>query len=390
MLSLSRFQELLKSIPRAVFAAGTARHQADKHSKGFGCWDQLVVMLYAQLSGAASLREVETGFNAHAGHHYHLGTRQVRRSTLAEANAKRTPQVYADLAAALMGSVGRTLRREGQALLAALDSTSITLKGGEFEAWTAPTRTRNTQGVKLHLQYAVAEGLPMRAGISLANVNDITAVADWPLAAGMRYVFDKGYCDYGWWQKIADAGSTFVTRFKRNAKLRVVETRPIPAAAAGIILSDEIVLLSNTHPRGGKRNPCTIRLRRIVVARPGHDTPLVLASNDLGCDAQAIADDYRQRWQIELFFKWIKQHLKIKRFLGQSEGAVRIQLLTALIAYLLVAIAHRANGFAGSCWEYLMLLRAGLFQRVATEASHYQRSRERRRALAARQRTLFA
>lgn len=390
MLSVSRFHALVKAVPREVFATATARYAADKHSKGFRCWDQLLVMLYAQLSGATSLREVVTGFNAHAMHHYHLSTREVRRSTLAEANAKRDWRVFAEVAAALMASTGRALRREGQALLAALDSTSITLKGRGLDAWTAPTRTGHTQGIKLHLQYAVATALPMRAAISAANVNDITAVADWPLAAGMRYVFDKGYCDYGWWQRIADAGSTFVTRFKRNAKLRVVEVRPIAADAQGTILSDERVVLSNTHPRGGKRNPYTAPLRRIVVARPDHDTPLVLATNDLACDAQAIADDYRQRWQVELFFKWIKQHLKIKRFLGENEGAVRIQLLTALIAYCLVAIAHQASRFTGTAWEYLMTIRTGLFQRVGPQTSHYRRRQERRQAIAERQRELFA
>ena len=390
MLSVSRFHELVKGVSRGQFDALVARLGADKHSKGFRCWDQLLVMVYAQMSGAGSLREVVAGFNAHATHHYHLGTRAVRRSTLAEANAKRDRRVYAEVAATLMASAGRKLRREGQALLAALDSTPIPLKGGGFETWTAATGNGRTQGVKLHLQYAVAAGLPMRAQISAANVNDITAAADWPLDAGMRYVFDKGYCDYGWWQRIAEAGSTFVTRFKGNAKLKVKQVNPIADEAAGTILSDEEVVLSNRHPRGGKRNPCTITLRRIVVARPDHDRPLVLATNDLGRPAQAIAEDYRQRWQIELFFKWIKQHLNIRRFLGESKGAVHVQILTALIAYLLVAIAHRASGCAGTCWEYLMTLRAGLFQRVATDHSHYRRCRERRQALAERQAGLFA
>lgn len=123
MLSVSRFHELVKGVSRGQFDALVARLGADKHSKGFRCWDQLLVMVYAQMSGAGSLREVVAGFNAHATHHYHLGTRAVRRSTLAEANAKRDRRVYAEVAATLMASAGRKLRREGQALLAALDST---------------------------------------------------------------------------------------------------------------------------------------------------------------------------------------------------------------------------------------------------------------------------
>jgi putative transposase len=387
MLSVSRFHSLVKTIPRGVFDKAVPQCAADKHSKGFRSWDQLLAMLYAQYAGITSLRELVNGFNAHASHHDHLGTRALRRSTLADANAKRQPVVFSALTCTLMQAASRSVRREVRSVLNVLDSTSITLKGGGFQGWTAPTRTRNTQGVKLHLQLIAGEALPIRAAITAANVNDISAVQDWPLASGERYVFDKGYCDYAWWQRINQAGSVFVTRFKRNAQLRVVMRRP---QGSETILSDEEVTLSNLYPGGGRRNPYTGRLRRIVVARPDHPTPLVLATNDMHSDPQQIAADYRARWQIELFFKWIKQHLKIKGFLGESETAVRTQLLTALIAYLLMAIAHQAGGAACSLWEALMTLRASLFQREKTEASHYQRSRERRRALAERQGVLFA
>ena len=390
MLSVSRFHGLVKGIPRGIFDAAVARHGADKHSKGFRCWDQLLAMLYAQCAGATSLREVVGGFNAHAAHHYHLGTRPVRRSTLAEANAKDREAVFSAVASALMSTASRSIRREVGSVLNVLDSTSITLKGGGFDAWTASTRTRHTQGVKLHVQMIADQALPVRAEITAANVNDISPAKGWPLQADERYVFDKGYCDYGWWQRIADCGAVSVTRFKRNAQVQVVTERPVPADAAGTILGDEEVVLSNTHPRGGHRNPCTVRLRRITLAREGHERPLVLATNDLQSDALRIAAEYRARWRVELLFKWIKQHLKIKRFLGESEAAVRTQLLTALIAYLLVAIAHRASGSPGSLWEFLMSLRASLFQRQRTEKTHYQRIQERRRAMAERQVVLFA
>lgn len=390
MLRVSRFHALVKSIPRGVFDNAVAQSTADKHSKGFRCWDQLLAMLYAQFAGVTSLRELVGGFNTHASHHYHLGTRKVSRSTLADANGKRPPEVFSALACALMATASRSVRRDVRSVLNVLDSTSVTLTGGGFEGWTAPTRTRNIQGVKLHLQLIADDALPIRAAITAANVNDVCAVQDWPLASGERYVFDRGYCDYGWWQHINEAGSVFVTRFKRNARLQVVATRPRPASADEAILADEEVVLSNRNPGGGRRNPYVGRLRRIVVSRPDHDSPLVLATNDLESTPERIAADYRARWQIELFFKWIKQHLRIKRFLGESEGAVRTQLLTALIAYLLMAIAHRASGATCSLWESLMVLRASLFQREANEASHYQRCRERKRALAERQGVLFA
>lgn len=271
MLSVSRFHDLVKGIPRGVFDAAVSRHGADKHSKGFRCWDQLLAMLYAQCAGATSLREVVGGFNAHAAHHYHLGTRPVRRSTLAEANAKGREAVFLAVASALMSTASRSIRREVGSVLNVLDSTSITLKGGGFDAWTASTRTRHTQGVKLHVQMIADQALPVRAQITAANVNDISPAKDWPLQAGERYVFDKGYCDYGWWQRIADCGAVFVTRFKRNAQLQVVAERPVSADAAEAVLGDEEVVLSNTHPRGGHRNPCTVRLRRITIAREGRD-----------------------------------------------------------------------------------------------------------------------
>ena len=203
------------------------------------------------------------------------------------------------------------------------------------------------------------------------------------------HVFDKGYCDYGWWWRIQQSGARFVTRFKRNANVVVQHARPIPKAARGAILRDEIVRFGNKHPRGGRRNPYTAALRRIEVARAGK-APLVLATNDLKSSALTIAARYQARWQIELFFKWIKQHLRIKRFLGRSERAVRIQILTALIAYLLLALYARANGVKHSLWMLLGELRSTLFQRPDTELYRHRRWRLHRELFLSRQRELFA
>lgn len=389
MYRISRLQEMMKGLPRGVFDRVVEKHRANKHSKGFGCWDQLLAMVYGHLSAASSLREIEAGFNSQAAHHYHLGTRTVRRSTLADANNKRTVAVFADTARELMGQAGRKLRQDGEQLLYLLDSSSITLKGLGFDAWTLDKRTRHTQGIKLHLLYEAGQQLPVHQSMSAANVNDIDEALELPLQAGARYVFDKGYCDYNWWARIDSQDAWFVTRFKRNASLRVERQQAIDQADKELILADEIVRFANKHPGGGRRNHYAKALRKVVVHRPDKEQPLVLATNDLQSSAGQIAQYYKQRWQIELFFKWLKQHLRIKRFLGRSENAVRIQILCALIAYLLLALYRKAQGITKSLWHLLAELRATLFQRPAVEAALERRRRQRLTEVLRRQPKLF-
>ncbi len=383
-------QEIMKGLPRGAFDRFVREQNADKHSKGFGCWDQLVAMVYGHLSGVDSLRQLETGFNSQSNHHYHLGTGPIRRSTLAEANSRRKAAVFEQAARLLMSQAGRHLRQESRELLYLLDSTSITLKGLGFDAWTQGNSTRNTQGIKLHVLYAAHEQVPLLHSFSAANVNDIAEGVKLPIESGATYVFDKGYCDYNWWASIDGQDARFVTRFKYNAALRVEASRPITAADGGPILEDQIVRFAYRHQGGGRRNRYEKALRRIVVARPDKERPLVLATNDLDAPASVIAQYYKDRWQIELFFKWIKQHLKIKRFLGRSENAVRIQILTALISYLLLALYKKSHGFAGSLWTLLGELRATLFQRPALEAERYRKRREQHLAFAQLQPGLFA
>jgi IS4 transposase len=379
----------MKGLPRGSFDKLVARRNADKYCKRFGHWQHLIAMLYAQLSGTSGLRPLEVGFNSHASHHYHLGMVPIRRSTLADANEKRADGVFSDTATWLMGQVGRQLKKECGELLYLLDSTSITLKGREYDRWTLSNRTRNTQGIKLHLMLDWHEQTPGWHRFSAANVNDVDLTGQVPLQSGARYVFDKGYCDYNWWHRIDAAQARFYTRFKSNAALTVREERAVPGEAAQTILGDQIVCFKHKSQRG-KRNQYHGRpLRRVIVARQDKATPLVLATNDLESSAMEIAQRYQERWAIELFFKWIKQHLKIKQFFGRSENAVRIQLLTALIAYLLVAIHKQAAGLKHSLWECLVLVRATLFQRPANE-DHYHRRRSREReALAQIQGSLF-
>lgn len=389
MYRISRLHEIMKGLPRGAFNRIVASREGDKYSKGFRCWDQLVAMVYAQLSGAGSLRVLEAGFNSQATHHYHLGTKAVRRSTLADANGKGKTEVFAETAQLLMSQAQRRLRREGMALLHLLDSTSITLKGLGFDPWTFENRTRHTQGIKLHVLYAGEAGVPLRHSITAPNVNDIDEGVKVPIETGAVYVFDKGYCDYNWWHRIETQQALFVTRFKRNAALTVEHALPIPATDAELILRDEIVRFSNRHPRGGRKNHYHKPLRRVTVARSERDSPLVLATNDLNSPAATIARRYQERWGIELFFKWIKQHLKIKQFLGRTENAVRLQILTALITYLLLALYRQGQRYTGSLWTLLAEVRATLFQRPGTDAVWYRRRRDALAEFASRQGGLF-
>lgn len=388
MFSITTFSELLKGLPRATFDKLVSAHKGDKYVKKFAHWDHLIAMLYAQMTEAPGLRPLEAGFNSHTSHLYHLGTKPLRRSTLAEANQNRSDAVFNDVVTGLMAQVSATLRSDCAELMYLLDSTSITLKGREFDQWTLENRTRNTQGIKLHMLLDAHSQMPHWHRFSPANVNDVELASDVPLREGALYVFDKGYCSYSWWHRIDKAGAQFVTRFKSNASLACLEQRAVPVDATTVILSDEIVQLKNRNPGGGRRNPYTAPLRRITVARADKPTPMQIATNDLASPAMQIAQRYKERWGIELFFKWIKQHLKIKKFLGRSENAVRIQILTALISYLLLALYKHRHAMIGSLWDCLAVVRATLFQRQATE-NYYKKKRQRQLQIAACQLSLI-
>jgi IS4 transposase len=390
MFRISRFKEILNPLPRHAFDTMVRKHQSDKYSKGFNSWSHLVAMLYAQFSGTCSLRTLEAGFNSQSHHHYHLGVDHLKRTTLADANSRRDPEVFADLARSLIGQVKRQARRQIQEGLHLLDSSSFTLKGRGFDAWTLDNRNRFTQGIKLHLLFDEGTASPLAYSFTPANVNDRDEAVKIKLESGAIYVFDKGYCDYTWWHDIDRVGAQFVTRFKGNAALKTLEKRPIPEADSDLILKDETVLFSNQHLRGGRKNPYRQPLRRVTVARPDHDRPLVLATNDLISPASVIAQRYKARWQIELFFKWIKQHLKIKTFLGRSEKAVKTQILTALIAYLLLLIHRLTTGSKTSLWLLFNELRSTLFSRPQIDSVLRQRRTELLQTFAQLQPSLFA
>jgi IS4 transposase len=387
MHSISRIQQILRAVPRRAFQQAVAQHRGDRHVKKFTCWDQLVAMLYVQLAGADSLRQLEAGFNPQVNHHYHLATGCVHRTTLSDANKKRSPLIFAQLLQVLIEQAGRSARGKREELLYLLDATTVDLPGRGCHELRGHVSARGNHGIKLHLLLDSRNAAVEDASITPANVNDITQGRKIAIERGATYVFDKGYCNYSWWHEIDRQGARWVTRWRRDAALKVVGERQVDAGQDQI-LRDSVVVFALRTPRGGHRNPYSGQVRRIEVARPDA-APLVLATNDLVSRPEEIALLYKQRWQIELFFKWVKQHLQIGRFLGTNENAVRIQLLTALIAYMLILLLKKATQFKGSLWMLLAQVRACLFQRPQTEHSYWRRRRVQQARIAAIQPQLF-
>lgn len=351
----SVFHDLLKHLPWAGFDRLVETHGADARVRRLTTKSQLVALLYAQFSGAASLREIEAGLNSHAVRLYHLGAAPARRSTLADANALRPAGVFADLFARLAQQAHRGLRRALAETTYLIDSTGVRLTGSS--GWAR--FSAGVCGAKVHVIYDPDADRPIYAAVSAAKVNDITAAQAMPIVAGATYVFDLGYYDYGWWAKMDAAGCRIVTRFKANTPLRVAAERDVPKD--GNILSDRIGHLP-ARQAASRKNPFDNPVREVRVEL---DTGKVLRilSNDLDASAQEIADLYKRRWAIELFFRWVKQTLKIRHFLGISENAVRIQIAVALIAFLLLRLAQAAQRTVHSPLAFARLVRANLMHR---------------------------
>jgi len=238
-----------------------------------------------------------------------------------------------------------------------------------YDDWTKDNHSHRTQGLKVHMQYAPDAELPVHMEMTAPNINDVEMGRQTALEENATYVFDKGYCDYNWWYKIGEKNAKFVTRFKKNASLTVVSSRNIFQESDGVILKDEEVSFKTKRPGKGRINLYHgTNLRRITVNRPDKETPLVVATNDFDRSAEEIAALYKKRWAIELFFKWLKQNLKIKQFLGRSENAVKIQIYTALISYLLAYTMKEREGKKGSMKLWFVALRSTLFQRTELES----------------------
>lgn len=333
----SIFGNLLKPIDRRQFRAIVKRHDGDAYDKSFKSWDHLVTLIFAQLSHTDTLRGLELAFNVNAQHHYHLNVDKLARTTLSDANKRRPVGVFADTFTMLSQMVDRATRREGAQMIRLIDASPVPL--GKLCGWAR--WNGRIRGMKMHVAYDPDTDRPHRVEVTPATVNDVEIGQKVAIEAAATYVFDKGYCHFGWWQKINDAGAFFVTRTKVNCRLRSTRRRPLRQRKADgfRILDDrEVVCVSKGH----SRPRLTMPLRRIRVRRDKGGV-MTLITNDLTRSAIEIAALYKRRWQIELLFRWIKQHLRIRKFLGTNDNAVRLQVLAAMIAYLLLRIAARLN-----------------------------------------------
>jgi hypothetical protein len=352
----SVFHAVLKHVPWDVFDRLVEAHGADWRVRQLTTKSQFVALLYGQLEGARSLREIEAGLESHKSRLYHLGVAAPRRSTLADANSLRPCAVFAELFAVMMARAHRGLRRHLADTTYLIDATGLRLDRRSLD-WARFSAT--VCGVKLHVVYDPDADRPIYAAITPARVNDITAAQAMPIEPGATYVFDLGYYDYAWWKKLDDAGCRIVTRFKRNTPLQVIEE--LPVKAGGQILSDRIGCLPQRQA-GRRRNPMADAVREVRIIT---DTGKVLRilSSDLDAAAEEIALLYKRRWAIELFFRWVKQVLKITRFLGVSENAVTIQITVALIAFLLLRLAQACQRAITSPLHFARLVRINLMHK---------------------------
>lgn len=352
----SVLHSLLKYVPWHKLEQSVEKHGADELSRTLTTKRQFIALLYGQMSGATSLREIVIGMASHETRLYHLGAAAVKRSTLSDANGARPWQVFGELFTAMLPQAHRGLRRATKDAVRLIDSTSIRLSSLSGD-WA--TYSTDVFGAKAHIVYDPNADQPIYFAVTPANVNDITAAKAMPIEAGATYVYDLGYYDYRWWAELDDAGCRFVTRLKKNTPLTVVHENSVSQDSN--ILSDRIGHLP-ARLASSRKNPLQVPVREIrVIIETGK--VLRIVTNDLDAPAQEIADLYKQRWQIELFFRWVKQTLRIKRFIGISENAVRSQIAVALIAFLILRLAQAAQKVVHRPLDFARLVRANLMHR---------------------------
>jgi hypothetical protein len=354
----SIFSQLLKLFPRLEFDGLVKVHRAEHHARGFTCWEQFVAMLFCQLGRAQSLREICGGLASCEGKLVHLGVATApRKSTLAYANAHRPWQLYRAVFTALLARCQAEVARHGRKFrfknkLLSLDATTIELCASLFD-WAKFRRTKGA--VKLHLVLDHDGYLPSVAVITDGKHADVRVARRLRFAPGTILVMDRGYLDFAWFGQLAAQDVFFVTRPKLNTAYAVVETRPV--VERSLIVADEVIRL--TGPQA--QRDCPALLRRIEVVVPESGELLTLLTNHLGFAATTVAAVYKDRWQIELLFKALKQHLRIKTFVGTSATALHIQIWTALIALLILRYLQLRARFTWSFSNLAALLRMNLF-----------------------------
>lgn len=352
----SIFSQLLQLFSRTEFELAVKKHKAERHARGFTCWGQFIAMLFCQLGRAHSLNEITQGLAASEGKLKHLGVPAApKRSTLAYANQHRPWELYQTVFDQLLlrcqqlAAEGKRKFRFKNKLLS-LDATVIDLCLSLYD-WAQFRRTKGA--IKLHLLLDHDGYLPSFACITEGKVHEIRVARQLHFAPGTIVVFDRGYTDYDWFAQLHQQGVFWVTRLKDNADYVVVEKRKL---SHRLMRSDQIIVLT-AHGKADQ----DIFLRRIVVFDETNQRELVLLTNHLQFAASTIADIYRERWQIELFFKALKQSCKIKTFVGTSANAVKVQVWTALIAMLILRYLQLKARFGWHLSNLLALLRQQLF-----------------------------
>jgi len=355
------FAQVMSHLPLTTFRRCVARYDGEHKVKHFTCLDQFLCMAFAQLTYRESLRDIEACLRSQSAKLYHMGFRStVSRNTLANANAVRDWRIYADFAQSLIG-IARPLYVDEpfgvdlSETVYALDATTIDLCLSVFP-W-APFRSAKA-AIKLHTLLDLRGNIPSFIHISDGKLHDVNILDQIIPEAGAFYILDRGYLDFTRLHRLHQAGSFFVTRAKAN--LRFTRRYSLPTDRTSGIICDQLGTLAGFYSQ--QHFPTTIRRIKI---KDAEGKTLVFLTNHLDLSAQSIADLYRCRWQIELFFKWIKQHLRIKSFFGTSENAVKSQIWIAVSVYVLVAILRKRLNITASLYEMLQILSLTMFERMA-------------------------
>jgi hypothetical protein len=354
----SLFSQLLQVVPRVEFQRLVKEHRAERDAKGFTCWDQFVAMLFCQLAQSKSLREISDGLAVSCGKLNHLGLRKAPpKSTLSYANAHRSWRLYQDVFFRFLErcreySPGKKKKFRFKNKLLSLDATTIDLCLQLFP-WA---HFRQRKGaVKLHLLLDHDGYLPTFAVLTDGKTTDVTTARQFQLPAGSIVALDRGYCDFELFWQWHTSGVFFVTRLKSNAAYEVLKERPVPPRSN--VLADQLLRFSG--PLSRRKYPGV--LRRVVVWDEENERVIELLTNHLAFGATTIGQIYRDRWEIELFFKVLKQHLKIKTFVGTSPNALQVQIWTALIAVLLLKYLQFCSRCQLALCRLVALLRLNLF-----------------------------
>lgn len=344
------FSQLVQFLNRSKFNRIVAKYDGDKYVKSYTCWNQLLTMMFGQLSNRESLRDLIVALEAHAVKVYRLGIgKSVSRSNLSKANEQRDYRIFEEFAFFMIAEARRRriqkiFKLDGHVY--AFDSTAIDLCLSVFE-WAKFRKHKG--GIKMHTLYDVEAQVPAFVHITEAKVHDSTAMPEIPYENGAHYIFDRGYNDFGNLYMINRIGAFFVVRAKTNVRFKPVTWK---RRLAENVVSDAIGYF--TVYKSAKDYP--EKLRKVVCIDQEDGTRYIFLTNNLTASAETIAELYRNRWSVELFFKWIKQHLRIKKFWGTSENAVRIQIYCAIITYCLVAIVQHDIRLERTIYEVLQIL----------------------------------